>query len=137
MKEMMKRMEELVKVLEPAARSYYKSGIELMTNFEYDRLYDELEELEKKTGIILAGSPTQRVGYEVADSLPKKKHNTPMLSLAKTKQVEELIEKAGDKVCYLSWKMDGLTIVLTYDDGKLVEAVTRGNGEIGDRKSVV
>lgn len=132
MKEMMKRMKELVKVLEPAARSYYKSGIELMTNFEYDRLYDELEELEKKTGIILAGSPTQRVGYEVADSLPKKKHNTPMLSLAKTKQVEELIEKAGDKVCYLSWKMDGLTIVLTYDDGKLVEAVTRGNGEIGE-----
>ena len=73
MKEMMKRMEELVKVLEPAARSYYKSGIELMTNFEYDRLYDELEELEKKTGIILAGSPTQRVGYEVADSLPDRK----------------------------------------------------------------
>lgn len=127
-----KRMEELVSILEPAARKYYMEDKEIMTNYEYDKLYDELLLLEKQTGIILAGSPTQKVGYEVITSLPKKRHDKPMLSLDKTKNVDDLIEKAGDKECFLSWKMDGLTIVLTYENGKLVEAVTRGDGETGE-----
>lgn len=127
-----KRMEELVAILEPAARKYYMEDIEIMNNYEYDKLYDELLSLEKQTGVVLAGSPTQKVGYNVITSLPKKKHDKPMLSLDKTKSVEDLVEKANDKECFLSWKMDGLTIVLTYENGKLIEAVTRGDGETGE-----
>jgi len=127
-----KRMKEIVKILEPAARAYYMEGKEIMSNYEYDKLYDELLALEAKTGIVLAGSPTQKVGYDVITSLPKKKHPQPMLSLDKTKSVEALTEKVGDKKGFLSWKLDGLTIVLTYDGGELVEAVTRGNGEVGE-----
>lgn len=132
MNEDIKRMEEIIKILKPADFAYYTSGIELISNQEWDKLYDELKTLEEKTGIILAGSSTQKVGYMPVSSLQKKKHNTPMLSLDKTKDVNVLADKAEDKICFLSWKMDGLTIVLTYDDGKLVEAVTRGNGEIGE-----
>ena len=125
-------MKEIIKVLEPAARAYYMEGKEIMSNYEYDKLYDELLELEEKTGTVLAGSPTQKVGYEVISSLPKKKHPKPMLSLDKTKSVNDLKDKVGDKQGFLSWKMDGLTLVLSYDNGILEEAVTRGNGEIGE-----
>lgn len=131
-KNVLERMKELITVLEPAARAYYTSGVETMSNFEYDKLYDELDSLEKQSGVILAGSPTQKVGYEVASSLPKEKHSTPMLSLAKTKSVADLVEKADGRLCFLSWKMDGLTVVLTYENGELVKAVTRGNGKIGE-----
>ena len=103
-----------------------------MSNFEYDKLYDELVALEGETGTIFANSPTQNVGYEVVSELPKEKHPSPMLSLNKTKDVDELVSWLGDKVGLLSWKMDGLTVVLTYEGGKLVKAVTRGNGEIGE-----
>lgn len=126
------RMEEIIKILEPAGRAYYKTGVELISNFEWDRLYDELLMLEEKTEIILGGSPTQKVGYDAVETLPVEKHSTPMLSLNKTKQVEDLEAKAGDEQCFLSWKMDGLTIVLTYEDGRLTKAVTRGNGEEGN-----
>ena len=103
-----------------------------MSNFEYDKLYDELCSLEQETGVILSGSPTQNVGYEILSELPKEAHEIPMLSLDKTKSVEELCDWLGDKAGILSWKMDGLTIVLTYKGGELVKAVTRGNGEIGE-----
>ncbi len=103
-----------------------------MSNFEYDKLYDELVSLEKETGIVFANSPTQNVGYEVVSALPKERHEKPMLSLNKTKSVEELVDWLGDQTGLLSWKMDGLTIVLTYQNGTLVKAVTRGNGEIGE-----
>lgn len=103
-----------------------------MSNLEYDRLYDELLELEKQTGTILSSSPTQKVGYQVISELPKEAHESPMLSLDKTKEVEVLKEWLGDQKGLLSWKMDGLTIVLTYENGELVKAVTRGNGEIGE-----
>ena len=103
-----------------------------MSNFEYDKLYDELSELEKQTGVILSGSPTRQVGYEVLSELPKETHSAPMLSLDKTKSVDDLKEWLGEKKGLLSWKMDGLTIVLTYEDGKLAKAVTRGNGEVGE-----
>ncbi|WP_242944419.1 NAD-dependent DNA ligase LigA [Oribacterium sp. WCC10] len=126
------RMKELVKTLNEAARVYYVDGNEIMSNFEYDRLYDELEALEKKTGVVLSGSPTQRVGFEVLSELPKEPHKSPMLSLDKTKSVDELASWLGDKEGLLSWKMDGLTVVLTYKDGELKKAVTRGNGEIGE-----
>ena len=116
----------------PAARAYYQENRELMSNREYDRLYDELLKLETDTGVILAGSPTQRVGYEVLSELPKEAHEAPMLSLDKTKEVETLQEWLGEQMGILSWKLDGLTIVLTYEGGKLVKAVTRGNGEIGE-----
>ena len=106
-KNVLERMKEIIAVLEPAARAYYTSGVETMSNFEYDKLYDELDSLEKQSGVILAGSPTQKVGYEVASSLPKEKHSTPMLSLAKTKSVADLVEKADGRLCFLSWKMDG------------------------------
>ena len=103
-----------------------------MSNFEYDKLYDELVSLEKETGIVFANSPTQNVGYEVVSALPKERHEKPMLSLNKTKSVEELADWLGGQTGLLSWKMDGLTIVLTYQNGTLVKAVTRGNGEIGE-----
>lgn len=126
------RIRELVSLLREAGRAYYQESREIMSNFEYDRLYDELVALEAKTGLILTGSPTQNVGYEVVSSLPKERHEKPMLSLNKTKSVEELKEWLGEQKGILSWKMDGLTIVLTYENGSLVKAVTRGNGEIGE-----
>ena len=127
-----KRIKELVEILNKAAKSYYVDAIEIMPNIEYDKLYDELLELEKETNVVLSNSPTQNVGYEIAGELPKKAHESPMLSLDKTKSVEELREWLGDNKALLSWKMDGLTIVLTYRDGELAEAVTRGNGTIGE-----
>ena len=121
-----KRIRELIGILREAGRAYYQESREIMSNFEYDRLYDELVSLEQETGIVFAGSPTQNVGYEVVSSLPKERHEKPMLSLNKTKSIEELGEWLGDQKGLLSWKMDGLTIVLTYEDGTLVKAVTRG-----------
>ncbi len=126
------RMKALLAELLPAARAYYQESREIISNLEYDRLYDELLELEKETGVILAGSPTQRVGYEVLSELPKEAHESSMLSLDKTKEVASLQDWLGDQPGVLSWKLDGLTIVLTYEGGELVKAVTRGNGEIGE-----
>ncbi|MDD6328071.1 MAG: NAD-dependent DNA ligase LigA [Lachnospiraceae bacterium] len=126
------RMKQLIKQLNNASRSYYQFDEEIMSNYEYDALYDELVSLEKELGLVLSGSPTQKVGYEILSALPKERHPQPMLSLDKTKSVEDLVLWLGDKDGVLSWKMDGLTVVLTYEDGKLVKAVTRGNGEIGE-----
>ena len=126
------RMKELISLLREASKAYYAEDREIMSNFEYDRLYDELAALEKETGITLAGSPTVTVGYEAVDELPKERHSSPMLSLAKTKSREELAEWLGDQEGLLSWKLDGLTIVLTYEGGSLQKAVTRGNGEVGE-----
>lgn len=126
------RMKELTALLSEAAKAYYQESREIMSNFEYDRLYDELLALEAETGVVLAGSPTQRVGYEVLSELPKEAHPSPMLSLDKTKDVGALQEWLGPQEGVISWKLDGLTVVLTYEDGKLVKAVTRGNGEIGE-----
>ena len=126
------RMKELHRQLLAASRAYYQESREIMSNFEYDWLYDELLELEKETGTVLAGSPTQKVGYEVLSELPKEAHEAPMLSLDKTKEVPVLQEWLGSQKGLLSWKLDGLTIVLTYEGGELVKAVTRGNGEIGE-----
>ena len=128
----MTRMQELVGLLNEASRAYYAENREIMSNFEYDRLYDELENLEKETGVILTGSPTANVGYESVDELPKERHETPMLSLGKTKSREELKDWLQGKAAILSWKLDGLTVVLTYRDGALAKAVTRGNGEVGE-----
>ena len=127
-----KRIKELVEILNKAAKSYYVDAVEIMPNIEYDKLYDELLELEKETNVVLSNSPTQNVGYEIAGELPKKAHESPMLSLDKTKSVEDFREWLGENKALLSWKMDGLTIVLTYRDGELAEAVTRGNGTIGE-----
>ena len=127
-----KRIRELIGTLRAAGRAYYQESRESMSNFEYDKLYDELVSLEKETGIVFANSPTQNVGYEVVSALPKERHEKPMLSLNKTKSVEELADWLGGQTGLLSWKMDGLTIVLTYQNGTLVKAVTRGNGEIGE-----
>ncbi|WP_294337858.1 NAD-dependent DNA ligase LigA [uncultured Clostridium sp.] len=127
-----KRIRELIETLRAAGRAYYQESREIMSNFEYDKLYDELVSLEKETGIVFANSPTQNVGYEVVSALPKERHEKPMLSLNKTKSVEELADWLGGQTGLLSWKMDGLTIVLTYQNGTLVKAVTRGNGEIGE-----
>ena len=126
------RMKELVSLLNKASRAYYQEAQELMSNYEYDRLYDELKELEDELGITLSNSPTVNVGYEVVSELPKERHESPMLSLDKTKEVEELKNSVGDQKVLISWKMDGLTVVLTYRDGKLYKAVTRGNGEVGE-----
>ena len=126
------RMLELISILNKASESYYKKDEEIMSNFEYDALYDELSSLEAKTGIVLSNSPTQKVGFESADFLPKETHEKPMLSLSKTKSVDELAAFLGEKEGVLSWKLDGLTIVLTYEDGSLVKAVTRGNGLVGE-----
>ncbi len=125
-------MKELIPLLSEAAKAYYQESREIMSNFEYDRLYDELLKLEQETGTVFAGSPTQKVGYEVLSELPKERHERPMLSLNKTKSVDELREWLGGQTGLLSWKMDGLTVVLTYEDGVLAKAVTRGNGEIGE-----
>lgn len=127
-----KRMRELVELLNKARRAYEQENTEIMSNFEYDRLYDELLSLEKELETTLASSPTVNVGYEVLSELPKERHETPMLSLDKTKDVERLREFLGDQQAVISWKMDGLTIVLTYENGVLKKAVTRGNGEIGE-----
>lgn len=128
----LQRMKELTVQLLEAAKTYYQESREIMSNFEYDRLYDELLSLEAETGVVLAGSPTQKVGYEILSELPKEAHESPMLSLDKTKDVAALQEWLGEQEALLSWKLDGLTIVLTYDGGELVKAVTRGNGEIGE-----
>ena len=126
------RMKELIDILNKAASVYYQGKDEIMSNFEYDRMYDELSALEKESGLVLAGSPTQKVGYEVLSELPKQTHPSPMLSLDKTKQVDELSSLLGSKEGLLSWKMDGLTVVLTYENGELLNAVTRGNGVVGE-----
>ena len=126
------RMKELIDILNKAASVYYQGKDEIMSNFEYDRMYDELSALEKESGLVLAGSPTQKVGYEVLSELPKQTHPSPMLSLDKTKQVDELSSWLGGKEGLLSWKMDGLTVVLTYENGELLNAVTRGNGVVGE-----
>ncbi len=125
-------MRQKIKLLDEAARAYYQENREIMPNIEYDRLYDELVELEKETGTVLSNSPTTKVGYELLTDLPKERHERPMLSLDKTKNVEDLKQWLGTKKGMLSWKMDGLTIVLTYNEGSLVKAVTRGNGEVGE-----
>lgn len=125
-------MHTLVETLNKAAKAYYQDASEIMSNYEYDALYEELEKLEKETGITLSNSPTVRVGYEVLSELPKERHEKPMLSLDKTKEISRLKEFLGAKKAVISWKLDGLTIVLTYRDGSLYKAVTRGNGEIGE-----
>ena len=126
------RIAELTALLDRASYAYYNENIEIMSNLEYDRLYDELADLEKKTGIVLAGSPTVHVGYTAADELPKQRHDRPMLSLDKTKDREALSDWLNGHEGLLSFKLDGLTIVLTYEGGTLTRAVTRGNGEIGE-----
>lgn len=128
----LERIKELVELLNKAGKSYYSEGQEIMSNYEYDALYDELKKLEEETGCVLSNSPTVNVGYEVLSELPKERHDSPMLSLDKTKDREALRDWLGEQKGVLSWKLDGLTIVLTYEDGKLSKAVTRGNGEIGE-----
>lgn len=127
-----KRMKELIEILNRASKAYYQENTEIMSNFEYDALYDELEALEKQTGIVMASSPTIHVGYELLTELPKEPHASPMLSLDKTKSASELRSWLNGREGILSWKLDGLTIVLTYRGGKLEKAVTRGNGEVGE-----
>ena len=126
------RIKELIEILSQANKAYYQDAKEIMTNFDYDRLYDELKQLEQETGVVMANSPTIHVGYEVVSQLPKEQHESPMLSLDKTKEVGTLAEFAGDRNCLLSWKLDGLTVVLTYEKGSLAKAVTRGNGQVGE-----
>lgn len=126
------RLKELIDILNEASKAYYQSDKEIMTNYEYDALYDELKELEEETGMVFSNSPTVNVGYEVLSELPKETHKRPMLSLDKTKEIAELEAFLKDKEGVLSWKLDGLTVVLTYDNGELKKAVTRGNGEIGE-----
>ena len=126
------RMKELIEVLNKASKAYYAEDIEIMSNAEYDELYDELLMLEEKTGTVLAGSPTVKVGYEAVDNLPQETHESPMLSLDKTKDREALRDWLNGHEALLSWKLDGLTIVLTYENGTLSKAVTRGNGEVGE-----
>ncbi|MEE3362681.1 MAG: NAD-dependent DNA ligase LigA [Anaerovoracaceae bacterium] len=125
-------IKEKIALLNKAGRAYYSESREIMSNYEYDKLYDELAALERETGIIYANSPTQNVGYETVSSLEKERHPSKMLSLDKTKSIGDLAAFAGDRKCLLSWKMDGLTIVLTYRGGELFKAVTRGNGEVGE-----
>lgn len=132
MEKKMQQMKELVELLNRAGKAYYQEDREIMSNLEYDRLYDQLENLEKETGTVLANSPTVNVGYEVLEQLPKEEHESPMLSLDKTKDREVLREFIGEHKTLLSWKLDGLTIVLTYEEGELVKAVTRGNGVVGE-----
>lgn len=126
------RMQELIRLLNRASEAYYARDEEIMSNYEYDALYDELVRLEEETGTVLSDSPTTKVGYEAVDDLPKETHEKPMLSLGKTKDREELKAWLKDREGILSWKLDGLTIVLTYRDGRLVKGVTRGNGEVGE-----
>lgn len=126
------RIKELVERLNQAAKVYYQGQDELMSNYEYDKLYDELVELEEKTGIVMASSPTVNVGYETISELPKEAHVSPMLSLGKTKEVEELVSWLGEEEGLLSMKLDGLSVIITYENGRLEKALTRGNGEIGE-----
>ncbi len=126
------RIKELVSLLNEAARAYYQEARELMPNMEYDRLYDELLALEQETGLVLSSSPSRKVGYEVLSALPKKEHESRMLSLDKTKEPAALLQFLGEQKGLLSWKLDGLTVVLRYADGELQEALTRGNGSIGE-----
>lgn len=126
------RMKELIHILNEAGKAYYQESREIMSNFEYDKLYDELLDLEKETGVILSKSPTQNVGFQVLSELPKEAHDSPMLSLDKTKSAETLADWLGSQEGVLSWKLDGLTVVLNYNHGTLQKAVTRGNGEIGE-----
>jgi DNA ligase (NAD+) len=128
----LKLMKEKIDLLNKAAKAYYQEDREIMTNLEYDRLYDELQELERQTGIVFSDSPTNRVGYELLSGLPKERHEKPMLSLDKTKDPAALKAWLGNQAGVLSWKLDGITIVLTYSEGRLDKAVTRGNGEIGE-----
>ena len=128
----MERMRGLVELLNRARRAYEQEDTEIMSNYEYDQLYDELLGLEKELNTTLASSPTVNVGYEVLSELPKERHESPMLSLDKTKEVSRLKEFLGDQKAVISWKLDGLTIVLTYRNGTLAKAVTRGNGEVGE-----
>lgn len=128
----LERMRELVVLLNRASEAYYAKDEEIISNFEYDRLYDELTGLEAELGVTLADSPTVQIGYEAVEELPKERHETPMLSLAKTKSREELREWLNGREALLSWKLDGLTIVLTYENGALQKGVTRGNGEVGE-----
>lgn len=132
MEDKKKRMRELVELLNRARRAYEQENTEIMSNYEYDQLYDELQGLEQELGTTLASSPTINVGYEVLSELPKERHERPMLSLDKTKDVGRLKEFLGDQKAVISWKLDGLTIVLTYRNGELEKAVTRGNGEVGE-----
>lgn len=127
------RIKELVTLLNKASDAYYNTGNEIMSNKEYDALYDELVKLESESGIILSDSPTQRVGYEVVSALKKERHEFPALSLDKTKDINEfpLIFNTRDKIAVVMWKMDGSTLQVTYDNGRLIKAVTRGNGEVG------
>lgn len=127
-----KRIKELINILNNANRAYYQDAAEIMSNYEYDALYDELQLLEEETGFVLGHSPTVKVGYEIVSELPKEHHESSMLSLNKTKSVEDLTEWLGEQEALMSWKLDGLTIVLTYNQGELQKAVTRGNGEIGE-----
>lgn len=128
----LERINELVDLLNEASKAYYAQDNEIMSNYEYDKLYDELTALEEETGIVLSGSPTTKIGFEAVDELPKERHASPMLSLGKTKDRNELRDWLKGKPAILSWKLDGLTIVLHYYEGKLAKAVTRGNGEIGE-----
>ena len=132
MKDRYSEIQEKVQLLNQASKAYYQESREIMSNLEYDRLYDELVQLEQETGIVLASSPTVNVGYEVLSQLPKERHPSPMLSLDKTKHTAELADWLGEQKGLLSWKIDGLTIVLTYEGGQLFKAVTRGNGEVGE-----
>ena len=132
MEQKKQRMQELVELLNKASKAYYQEATEIMSNFEYDKLYVELLALEEELGIVMANSPTVNVGYEVLSELPKERHEKPMLSLDKTKEISRLKEFLGDQRAFVSWKLDGLTIVLTYKNGKLEKAVTRGNGEVGE-----
>ena len=125
-------MKEKIKLLNEANKAYYQEDREIMSNYEYDKLYDELKEMEEETGLILSNSPTIKVGYELLSNLPKERHEKTMLSLDKTKDISVLKDWLGEKEGLLSWKLDGLTIVMTYEEGKLTKAVTRGNGEIGE-----
>lgn len=132
MSKKMQRMQELVKLLNSASKAYYQEGREIMSNFEYDKLYDELASLEAETDSVLSDSPTTHVGYEVLSELTKETHDKPMLSLDKTKDPEVLKSFLGDRKGIISWKLDGLTVVLTYNNGELIKAVTRGNGIVGE-----
>ena len=132
MQDVKKHLRELSDRLNEASKAYYNEDREIMSNLEYDQLYDELVKLENESGIVLADSPTVNVGYEISDELPKVVHDSPMLSLDKTKEVEVLRSFVGNQKSLLSWKMDGLTIVLTYENGELARAVTRGNGKVGE-----
>lgn len=131
-KDIKQELKEIIERLNEASKAYYQEAKEIMSNYEYDALYDRLCAIEKETGIILSNSPTQNVGYEIISELPKEKHPSKMLSLDKTKDVDFLINFLGEKEGLMSWKLDGLTMVLTYKDGKLLKAVTRGNGEVGE-----